>query len=43
MHQILGSLPYVQIYLDDLTIHSATRENHFNHLKIVFQKLAEFE
>ena len=32
MHQILGDKPYVKIYLDDITIHSNTFEEHLTHI-----------
>ena len=41
MHQVLGNLNFVEIYLDDITIHSKTFEEHMSHLKIVFDKLRE--
>ena len=39
MTQILGDLPNVEIYLDDITIHSKTYELHLIHLKEVFNRL----
>ena len=39
MHQVLGGLSYVQIYLDDITVHSATIEDHLNHLQETFKRL----
>ena len=39
MYQVLGDLPFVEIYLDELTIHSATFEEHINHIKEVLQRL----
>ena len=39
MYQILGQLPFVKIYLDDVTIHSDTFENHLQHIDAVLQNL----
>ena len=39
MFQILGDLPYVEIYLDDITIHSPTIEKHLEDIKEVLQRL----
>ena len=39
MHQVFGDLKFVQIYLDDLTIHSLTFEEHLEHLRIVFERI----
>ena len=41
MHQVLGNLKFVEIYLDDITIHSKTFDEHVSHIKIVFDKLRE--
>ena len=41
MHQILGNLPFVEIYLDDITIYSKTLEEHFKHIETVIRKLKE--
>ena len=41
MHQVLGNLKFVEIYLDDITIHSKTFDEHLSHIKIVFDKLRE--
>lgn len=41
MQQVLGHLPFVQIYLDDITIHSKTFEEHLDHLTKVFKCLQE--
>ena len=35
MHMVLGHLPYVQIYLDDITIHSKSFQEHMDHIKQV--------
>ena len=39
MYLILGDLEFVIIYIDDITVHSQTIEEHFEHLSIVFQRL----
>lgn len=39
MQQVLGHLPFVQIYLDDIIIHSKAFEEHLTYLKAVFQCL----
>ena len=39
MHQVLGDLPFVQIYLDDLIIHSDSVDEHLNQLATVFENL----
>ena len=41
MHQVLGNLKFVEIYLDDIPIHSKTFDEHMSHIKIVFDKLRE--
>jgi RNase H-like domain found in reverse transcriptase/Reverse transcriptase (RNA-dependent DNA polymerase)/Ty3 transposon capsid-like protein/Integrase zinc binding domain/Chromo (CHRromatin Organisation MOdifier) domain/gag-polyprotein putative aspartyl protease len=38
---LLGGLDFVEIYLDDMTIHSKNLEDHMKHLEIVFSKLKE--
>jgi putative transposase len=39
MYLVLGDLPYVQIYLDDFSIHSASFEEHIKHIETVLDKL----
>ena len=41
MHRVLGDLDFVEIYLDDLTVHSKTFEEHLQHLETVFGRLRE--
>ena len=41
MYMTLGDLPFVEIYLDDITIHSKTFKDHLQHIKIVMDRLAE--
>ena len=36
MDNLLGELPFLLIYLDDIIIHSTSHEEHLNHLKKVF-------
>ncbi len=43
MEQILGDLPFVIIYLDDILIFSETKEDHFQHIQIVFERLEEHD
>ena len=39
MHQTLGAFNFVEIYLDDMTIHSKTFEDHIMHVKKVIDAL----
>ena len=39
MHRILGNRDYVEIYLDDITIHSKSFEEHIEHIKLVATEL----
>ena len=41
MDSYLGHLPFVKVFLDDVAIHSATVEQHKDHLNQVFQILLE--
>ena len=41
MHMTLGDLDFVEIYLDDITIHSKSFEDHLNHISIVLDRLDE--
>jgi hypothetical protein len=41
MQQVLGDLPYVQIYIDDITVHSTTFDDHMRHLEEVMRRLKE--
>jgi hypothetical protein len=41
MSTVLGDLKYVEIYLDDLLIHSVTIEQHYKHLEVVLKRLKE--
>ena len=41
MYMVLGQLPYVEIYLDDITIHSKSFEDHIVHVKDVLRRLKE--
>ena len=41
MQNILGDLPWVKFYIDDLAIASKSHEEHLEHLKILFQRLNE--
>ena len=39
MAQVLGNFDFVQIYLDDMTIHSKTFDEHIMHIKMVLNAL----
>ena len=39
MSRILGDLPFVLNYIDDVVIFSKTREEHAEHVKIVIERL----
>ena len=41
MNIVLGDLPFVEVYLDDITVHSTTLEQHIENLKVVFKRLKE--
>ena len=41
MFSVLGDLEFVQIYLDDITIHSKCFEDHIKHIEIVLDRLDE--
>ncbi|EER05709.1 retrovirus polyprotein, putative [Perkinsus marinus ATCC 50983] len=41
MDRLLGDLPYVKVYLDDVLIFSPDLETHAKHLDEVFRRLAE--
>ena len=41
MYMILGDLDFVEIYLDDITIHSRTFKDHLKHVRIVFDRLKD--
>ena len=41
MQKIFGDLPYITIYLDDISILSETIEQHKKHLKEVFRRLKQ--
>jgi hypothetical protein len=41
MFMTSGDFDFVEIYLDDVSIHSKTFKDHLNHIDIVMKKLAE--
>ena len=43
MQNILGDLPFVKIYIDDFSIASSNESEHFEHIKAVFNRLAEYD
>ena len=40
MNSVCGNLPFVTTYLDDLLVHSTTKEDPLQHLDILFQKMS---
>ena len=42
IYRVLGDLNFIFAYIDDILIASSTKEEHENHLRIVFQRLKEF-
>ena len=40
MKNVCGDLPFVTTYLDDLLVHPPTKQDHLQHLCILFQKIA---
>lgn len=41
MQMILGDLPFVEVYMDDITIHSKSFHEHISHIRQVFKRLRE--
>jgi hypothetical protein len=41
MQFIFGDLKFIEIYIDDVTVHSESFDQHLKHLEIVFQRLEE--
>ena len=41
MTEIFKDLPFVQVYMDDIVVHSPTEQLHHAHLRQVFQRLRE--
>ena len=41
MQQVLGNRPYVEIYLDDITIYSKSFDEHIEHIKLVANALKQ--
>ncbi|KAE8895364.1 hypothetical protein PF005_g4105 [Phytophthora fragariae] len=42
MEKIFGDLDFVVVYLDDIVVFSANEEEHLEHLRIVFERLARY-
>ena len=40
-NKIFHGLPFVTVYVDDVLVHSATAEQHWDHLQQVFQRVRE--
>ncbi|KAJ8522207.1 hypothetical protein ON010_g17725 [Phytophthora cinnamomi] len=43
MERILGDLPFVIVYLDDVLIFSENETEHLEHLRIVFERLRQYD
>ncbi|KAJ0408806.1 hypothetical protein P43SY_000702 [Pythium insidiosum] len=43
MERIFGDLPFVVVYLDDLLVFSGSENEHLGHLKIVFERLEQYD
>lgn len=41
MDSVLRDLPFIFVYLDDILIASATREEHLEHLRVLFTRLSQ--
>ena len=41
MKELLGHLPFCQVYLDDIVIHSSTIESHIKHIRAIAKILEE--
>jgi len=39
MNRLLGDMPYVKVYLDDIIIHSRTVKEHAAHVRAVLSRL----
>ncbi|CAF0856937.1 unnamed protein product [Brachionus calyciflorus] len=42
MRRIFAGVKFVEVYFDDMTIHSNTNEEHVEHLKFVLEKLRQY-
>lgn len=41
MNTVLGDLPFVQVYLDDIIVRSANVQQHIAYLTIVLERLRQ--
>jgi len=42
MDKLLGDLPFVRVYLDDIIVFSKSMEEHMEHLEIVLDRITEY-
>lgn len=42
MHMVLRGLPFVIIYLDDILIFSKTIAEHYEHMRVIFERLKQY-
>lgn len=42
MNSVVADLPFCTVYIDDILIYSDSPDEHYNHLKLLFQQLDKF-